>query len=69
MSFVVAVPDVVATAAESVAGIGSSLSAVNAAVAVPTTGCWPPPRAPLPPERPERVATAAPAAMGESARR
>jgi PE family len=38
MSFVVAVPDAVATAAENVAGIGSSLSAANAAAAVPTTG-------------------------------
>ncbi|WP_131806177.1 PE family protein, partial [Mycobacterium alsense] len=38
MSFLVTVPDVVATAAENVAGIGSSLSAVNAAAAGPTTG-------------------------------
>ncbi len=38
MSFVVAVPDAVATAAENVAGIASSLSAANAAAAVPTTG-------------------------------
>ncbi|MCV7091548.1 PE family protein, partial [Mycobacterium interjectum] len=38
MSFLVAVPDAVATAAENVAGIASSLSAANSAAAVPTTG-------------------------------
>ncbi|ORA71015.1 PE family protein, partial [Mycobacterium heidelbergense] len=37
MSFLVAVPDVVAAVAENVAGIGSSLSEVNAAAAAPTT--------------------------------
>ncbi|MCV7099974.1 PE family protein [Mycobacterium palustre] len=37
-SFLVAVPDAVATAAESLAGIASSLSVANSAAAVSTTG-------------------------------
>src|SRR3984893_7571729 len=38
MSFVIAVPDAIATAAENAAGIGSSLRAASAAAAAPTTG-------------------------------
>ncbi|OSC39622.1 PE family protein, partial [Mycobacterium decipiens] len=38
MSFVFAAPDLAAMAAESLAGIGSSLTAANAAAAVPTSG-------------------------------
>ncbi|MCV7124419.1 PE family protein, partial [Mycobacterium lacus] len=38
MSFVIAAPDVLATAAENLAGIGSSLAVANAAAAVPTSG-------------------------------
>ena len=38
MSFVVAVPDVLGTAATDLAAIGSTLSAANAAAAAPTTG-------------------------------
>jgi hypothetical protein len=38
MSFVVAAPDAIATAAENAAGIGSSLRAASAAAAAPTTG-------------------------------
>ncbi|ORW30655.1 PE family protein, partial [Mycobacterium paraense] len=38
MSFVVAVPEAVATAAENAAGIASSLTAANSAAAIPTTG-------------------------------
>ena len=37
MSFVIAAPETVASAAADVAGIGSSLSAANVAVAAPTT--------------------------------
>ncbi|MCV7099975.1 PE family protein, partial [Mycobacterium palustre] len=37
MSFLVAVPDTVATAAENLASIASSLSAANSAAALPTT--------------------------------
>ncbi len=38
MSFVVAVPEVLGTAATDLAGLGSSLSAANAAAAHQTTG-------------------------------
>ena len=38
MSFVVAVPEAVAASASNLAGIGSALSASNAAAALPTTG-------------------------------
>ena len=38
MSFVVATPDVLAGAASTLAGLGSSISAANAAAAAPTTG-------------------------------
>ncbi|WP_415624167.1 PE family protein, partial [Mycobacterium intermedium] len=38
MSYLVAVPELVTAAATQVAGIGSSLSAANAAAAVPITG-------------------------------
>ncbi len=38
MSFVIAAPEMVASAAAHVAGIGSSLSAANVAAATPTTG-------------------------------
>jgi hypothetical protein len=38
MSFVLAAPEMLASAASDVAGIGSSLSAANAAAAAPTTG-------------------------------
>ena len=38
MSYVIAAPDMLAAAAADVAGIGSSLSAANAAAAAPTTG-------------------------------
>jgi hypothetical protein len=38
MSFVIAAPDMVASAAQNVAGIDSSLSAANTAAAAPTTG-------------------------------
>lgn len=38
MSFVIAAPDLVAMATEDLAGIGASLTAANAAAAVPTSG-------------------------------
>ncbi len=38
MSFVIAAPDLVAMAAEDLAGIGASPTAANAAAAVPTSG-------------------------------
>jgi hypothetical protein len=38
MSFVIATPDVVATAATDLASIGSTINAVNAAAAARTTG-------------------------------
>src|SRR5258707_11731909 len=38
MSFVAAVPEAVAAAASDLAGIGSALTAANAAAALPTTG-------------------------------
>ncbi len=38
MSFVIAVPELVTTAASNLAEIGSALTAVNAAAALPTTG-------------------------------
>src|ERR1700751_4192679 len=38
MSFVVAVPEVLGTAATDLASLGSTLSAANAAAATPTTG-------------------------------
>ena len=38
MSFVVAVPEVLGTAATDLANIGSTLNAANAAAAAPTTG-------------------------------
>ena len=38
MSYVIAAPDMVGTAAADVAGIGSSLSEANAAAMAPTTG-------------------------------
>lgn len=37
MSFVVAVPDFIGSAATDLTGIGSTLSAANAAAAIPTT--------------------------------
>ncbi|OBH85350.1 MULTISPECIES: PE-PPE domain-containing protein [unclassified Mycobacterium] len=42
MSFVITEPDAMATAADELQGIGSSLQATNAAVAGPTTGVLPP---------------------------
>ncbi|WP_459797547.1 PE family protein, partial [Mycobacterium riyadhense] len=41
MSFVIAAPEMVATAAQNVAGLGSMLQAANAAAAVATTGLVP----------------------------
>ena len=38
MSFVIAVPELVSTAAGDLAGIGSALSSAGAAASVPTTG-------------------------------
>jgi len=38
MSYLIAVPDMLAAAAADVAGIGSSLSAANGAAVAPTTG-------------------------------
>ena len=38
MSYVIAVPEMLATAAEDVAAIGSSLGAANSAAAAPTMG-------------------------------
>ncbi|MCW2662503.1 MAG: hypothetical protein JWP83_3655, partial [Mycobacterium sp.] len=40
MSFVIATPDLVMAAATDLAGIGSTLSAANAAAATPTTGMF-----------------------------
>jgi len=43
MSFVMAVPEVLGTAATDLAGLGSSLNAVNAAAVAQTTGVLPRP--------------------------
>lgn len=42
MSFVMAEPEVLKTAADSLGGTGSALAAVNAATQAPTTGVVPP---------------------------